>query len=415
MKHVIIIGGGVIGLCTAYFLTKEGYQVSIIDKSKINSGASYINAGYVSPSHFISLASPETVKKGLHYLTKKDAPLYIQPRWDVSFFKWAYYFYKSATPQKVKKAIPVIKEISLLSKNLYQQIKNSNDAGAFQWETKGLLHLYKSQQEADNEFEVSKIAEKEGLDVKIIDKKELLSLEPAIHESIKGAFWYKCDAHSTPNEFMDNLGAYLKKQGVHFILNEEVISVNSHKNKITTLQTANGSYSADEIVLATGSWTESLGNSLKLKLPVQAGKGYSINSTDSFGIKYPAVLMDAKVAVTPMKGFTRFAGTMEFSGNNHLIKPARVKAIAKAASGYYKNISLKDTDLQNAKCGLRPVTPDGLPYIGRTAKFNNLVIAAGHAMMGWSMAPATGKLVKEIITAEKPGLNLEPFNPDRFS
>jgi D-amino-acid dehydrogenase len=415
MKHITVIGGGIIGLSTAYYLAKEGYKVTVIDKSNMSNGASFINAGYISPSHIISLASPEMLKKGVQYMFKKDAPFYIKPRWDTSFFQWAYHFYRSSTHEKVKKAIPVIKEITLLSKDCYDQIKQSNDIGSFQWEKKGLLLLYKTQKEADSEFYISEIVKKEGLEVNHLSKKELVHLEPCVHNSEQGAFWYKCDAHSTPNEFMKKMYEYLKKQNVNFIINEEVTDAAVERGAIKRIITNKDEYQTDEVVLAAGSWTGSLGARLQIKMPLQPGKGYSINVTRDIDIRYPAVLMESKVAITPMKGFTRFAGTMEFSGNNHIVRKERVRAIAKAASIYYKDMVFNETELLEARCGLRPVTPDGLPYIGRPAKFKNLIVAAGHAMMGWSMGPATGKLVSEMISEKKMSMNIDPFNPDRFS
>ncbi|WP_340200562.1 NAD(P)/FAD-dependent oxidoreductase [Ascidiimonas sp. W6] len=415
MKTVTILGGGIIGLCTAYYLNKEGYNVTVIDKSALNEGASYVNAGYITPSHLISLASPGMLKKGLLSLLKKESPFYIKPRLDLTFFEWAYHFYQSTTKEKVQKAIPIIKEINLLSKSLYDQIRMSEDLGTFQLDKKGLLMLYKTQKEADREFEVVKIAKNEGLNVQILNQTELLQLEPTVNHEIQGGFLYKCDAHTTPNEFMPKMITYLKDNNVKIVSGEEVIDLEIKKNVVTKIVTHKNEYLSDEVVMATGSWTGSLGNKLKLKIPVQPGKGYSINSSRDLGINYPAVLMESKVAVTPMIGFTRFAGTMEFSGSNTIIRPERVKAISNAVSDYYTQINLIDSELKNAKCGLRPITPDGLPYIGYVSSLENLVVAAGHAMMGWSMGPATGKLVCELINKQKTSMDLRMFCPNRFT
>ncbi|MBL4905085.1 MAG: FAD-dependent oxidoreductase, partial [Flavobacteriaceae bacterium] len=152
---------------------------------------------------------------------------------------------------------------------------------------------------------------------------------------------------------------------------------------------------------------------LGIQIPIQAGKGYRINVVRETNITIPAVLIEAKVAVTPMKGFTRFAGTMEIGGINHAINPVRVNAIAKSASAFYNGLEINSAEKEEAKCGLRPCSPDGLPYIGTSSKCSNLTIATGHAMMGWSLGPATGKLVSELISDKKPSLDLSPFHPDR--
>ena len=165
--------------------------------------------------------------------------------------------------------------------------------------------------------------------------------------------------------------------------------------------------------MAAGSWTPLLAEKLGINLLVQAGKGYRINVARETGITIPTILSETKVAVTPMNGFTRFAGTMEIGGINHNINPVRVKAIADAASNYYKGIQIKETEIKEATCGLRPCSPDGMPFIGRSSKCNNLTFATGHAMMGWGLGPVTGKMVSEIISDKKTSLNLNAFHPDR--
>ena len=165
--------------------------------------------------------------------------------------------------------------------------------------------------------------------------------------------------------------------------------------------------------MAAGSWTPLLSKKLGINLLVQAGKGYRINSKREHGITIPAILAESKVAVTPMNGFTRFAGTMELAGINHKMNKVRVEAIANAVQKYYPSVRLNKEEKENAACGLRPVSPDGLPYIGRSEKCKNLTFATGHAMMGWSMATATGKLVSEVISKKNMSLNLEAFSPDR--
>jgi D-amino-acid dehydrogenase len=206
---------------------------------------------------------------------------------------------------------------------------------------------------------------------------------------------------------------YLKNKGVQIRKNEEVRTINKTNTKIIGVRTVHGEYPADEVLLATGSWTPALAKKLKLNLPVQAGKGYRIDVQKPTGIAMPAILMEAKMAVTPMSGFTRFAGTMEFSGINTVINKKRVNVIADNASKFYKHLEISTEERSKAECGLRPVTPDGLPYIGKSSKFENLTIATGHAMMGWSLGPLTGKLVSQIISDKKTELDIAALNPER--
>ena len=411
-KKVIIIGGGIIGLCSAYYLQKEGHQVTIIDQSNMDGGASYVNAGYLSPSHIVPLSAPGVMKKGLKWMLNSASPLYIKPRLDSDFLKWTLAFNKSCNTNHVTKAIPAIKDISLMSQDLYDDIKR-DESFTFHYEKKGLLMLCQTEKMLEEEVETARLAKREGLDAEEISVKELEILEPNVNLNVKGATFYKCDSHTTPQEFMDEMKAHLKAVGVTFYSNEKVEDLEVINRKIVSIKTNNQTFIADEFVLAAGSWSHILSKKLGLKLLLQAGKGYRINTNQNTGIQIPSILAEAKVAVTPMNGFTRFAGTMEIAGINHNINRVRVEAIANAATRYYPEIKLTSKEKENAACGLRPVSPDGLPYIGKSSKCNNLTIAAGHAMMGWSMGTGTGRLVSEIISDKKTSLNMTMYLPDR--
>ncbi len=411
-KDIIIIGGGIIGLCSAYYLLKEGHQVTVIDKGDMTSGASFVNAGYITPSHIIPLAAPGMITKGIKWMLNPSSPFYIKPRLDIDFLQWSLNFKKSATASKVEKAIPIIKDINVFGRDLYKEIKTSENFD-FHFERKGLLMLYKTDKAGEEEWEVGQRAIKEGLNVKNISAEEVRKMEPNANIDCKGAVYFDSDAHMTPKEFMTEMLSYLKTKGVTFYKNETVQDLIVSGSKIQEVETSKRTLKADEIILAAGSWSPLITKKLGIKIPIQAGKGYRINVERETGISIPAILVEAKVAVTPMNGFTRFAGTMEIAGINNTINPARVNAISNAASNYYKDVKINSKEIEDAACGLRPCTPDGLPYIGRVNQYNNLTIATGHAMMGWSCGPATGKIISEIISNKKTSLNIEPFHPDR--
>ncbi|MBD0776203.1 FAD-dependent oxidoreductase [Maribacter sp. ANRC-HE7] len=412
-KEVVVIGGGIIGLCSAYYLHKEGHQVTVIDKSDISDGASFVNAGYITPSHIIPLAAPGMTAKGFKWMFNSSSPFYIKPQFDTDFFKWAWYFHKASTQKKVERAIPVIKNINLFSRELFASIKASGDLGDFQFDRKGLLMVFKTDAAGEKEMLVAKKVGELGLAVDVLNRVQLKAFEPNCTINAKGAIHYACDAHMTPTEFMPKMVSYLRNSGVLIKTNEEVTGVDLVNAKIRQVLTNKGTYKADEVVLAAGSWSGQFSKKLYIKLPLQAGKGYRINLERPTGITIPAILMEAKVAVTPMKGFTRFAGTMEFSGINSIVRKERVEAIAHAATDYYPDIKVNPVEKDNAQSGMRPVSPDGLPYIGKSNHIENLIFATGHAMMGWSLGPATGKLVAEIASDRRTSLPIDPFTPFR--
>jgi len=411
-KEVVIIGGGIIGLCSAYYMLEKGHKVTIIDKSDMTSGTSYINSGYLSPSHLIPLSSPGAIKNGLKWMLNPSSPLYIKPRLNLDLYKWLFAFAKSSTTKHVNKSIPLIKEVTVFSQKLYDEIKKKDNFN-FHYEKKGLLMLCKTQEYLDEESRVVDIAKENGLIAKMITKEDLKIFEPNIEIDAVGASYYNCDSHTTPNEFMCNMKNYLIQNGVKLIKNTEVTDVNIKNGIIKNLVSNDNKIHADQFVLAAGSWSSLLSKRLGVKLLLQPGKGYSLNVNRKTNISIPAILTEAKVAITPMNGFTRFAGTMEISGINHKINKSRVRAITQASKKYYPQLDFTNDEFTNVKCGLRPVTPDGLPYIGRSSKCKNLIFATGHAMMGWGMGTATGLAVSEILDSKKTSINIDHYSPDR--
>ncbi len=412
MKNVVVIGGGIIGLCSAYYLQKEGNKVTIVDQSNLDRGASYVNAGYLSPSHIIPLSAPGVMKKGLKWMFNPTSPLYIKPRLDLDFLKWTWAFNKSCTQKHVNKSAPIIRDIAVLSQELFDDIITSENFNSH-YEKKGLFMLCQTEKVLEEEVHTAKMANELGLSAWEVNAEEIKKMEPNVEIDAIGAAYFECDQHTTPGEFMSNMKTYLKNAGVTFFTNEKVVDVEVSNNTITAIKTDKQTIQADEFVLAAGAWSDFLSKKLGIKLLLQAGKGYRINTEKETGITIPSILCEAKAAITPMNGFTRFAGTMEIAGINHNINKVRVNAIADAVKRYYPTVEITEEEKNKAECGLRPVSPDGMPFIGKSRKCNNLTIAAGHAMMGWSMAPATGKLVSEIISEQKPSLSLEAYSPDR--
>jgi D-amino-acid dehydrogenase len=215
---------------------------------------------------------------------------------------------------------------------------------------------------------------------------------------------------------MAMLKRQLDQMGVVFCWETEVTEIVPSSKRVTEILTTNGDFSADEYVLAGGSWSPHLARRLGLHIPMQAGKGYSLTLVHPRELpQICSIFTEARVAVTPMGGSLRVGGTMEMSGLNEDINPARVQGIVKSVPEYYPKFSVEDFAGIKPWCGLRPCSPDGLPYLGRTAKFENLTLATGHAMMGLSLAPVTGKLVAEIVSGEKPSRDLMLLNPDRYA
>lgn len=411
-KNCVILGGGIIGLCTAYYLQKDGHEVTILDKGHLDSGASFVNAGFITPSHFIPLSSPGMITKGLKWMLNSRSPFYVKPRLDPDFLQWAWCFKKSATQAKVDKAVPILREINIFSRELYKDLKEIREFD-FDYDRQGLLMCYRTPHGEKDEAQSAEVAAKEGLEVTHLSKEELDRLYPEAAYRVKGAFFYETDAHMTPDAFMKQLREYLVRKSVNFQTNTTVEDFRISGDRVERVKTSQGEICADEFILTAGTWSAKIAAKLGVQMLLEAGKGYSFNIYRETGITVPSILAEAKVAVTPMKGFTRFAGTMELGGINHEINPVRVETIAAAAERYFENLQVTEEEKKTARAGLRPCSPDGLPYLGRSQKIKNLTIGTGHAMMGWSLGPATGKIITEIIGGKRPSLDLRPFSPDR--
>jgi D-amino-acid dehydrogenase len=411
---VIIIGGGIIGLNCAYYLQKEEYAVTVIERSDITHGCSFGNMGYFSPSHFIPLASPGIIAEGLRYMLRSTSPFYIKPRLNRSLAEWAYHFWKNSNANTVLKNAPHLNNILQLSRQLINDIRD--DIGdTFLMEEKGCLMMCREQKGLDHEFRVAADAEKFGLTVERLNKREVQALEPDIELNVTGAVLFKDDCHINPGRFMIVLKKYLEGKGVQFKLNTTVTGFEKQINKISAVITDKGKFEGDEFIVATGSWLPGVAKMLGIKLFLQSGKGYSYTYDQvQKNIRYPAILKEGRCAMTPWGHQLRIGGTMEISGINERILPKRMKGIYESVKSFYPGLQIDPPSIDKIWHGLRPVTPDGLPYIGRTKKIENVVIAGGHAMVGVSMAPGTGKLVTEIIERKKTTVDMHAFSIERF-
>ncbi|GAA4832695.1 NAD(P)/FAD-dependent oxidoreductase [Algivirga pacifica] len=411
--NVTVIGGGIIGLSTAYYLSKEGCQVTVLEQGKVLDGCSFGNAGMIVPSHIIPLAAPGMISKGIRWMFNARSPFYVRPRISPTLFKWGLHFYKAANHTHVSNAIPLLRDLSLFSKSLYQELM---DDLQLPLQHKGLLMLYKTDHMEEEEGEAALLAQKAGLEAQILSASEVATLENNCTTDVKGAVYYPGDAHLNPAEVLQQLYTNLLAKGVKILENTTVTQFVQKGNKIQGVITNQGMIDADEVVVATGAWAGDLVEQLGLNLPMQAGKGYSITQENvKNNLSIPSILTEAKVAMTPMGNSLRIAGTMEIAGVDFSVNTKRVEGIVQAVEKYYPQHQAQiPEDKTKIWKGLRPCSPDGLPYIGRSNKFTNVSIAAGHAMMGVSLAPATGKLIAELLTEQKGSLSLEGFSPNRY-
>ncbi|MEL6925795.1 MAG: FAD-dependent oxidoreductase, partial [Bacteroidota bacterium] len=373
------------------------------------------NAGMIVPSHVVPLAAPGMIAQGIRWMFNAESPFYIQPRLNRQLMKWGWHFYQSATKKHVEESIPRLRDISLLSKRLYQELA-SQSAFEFAFAERGLMMLYKTSHTEAEELEVAKLANDCGIEAIPMSASEVQQKEPELSLNVSGGVYYPGDAHLDPQLLLEALKKELRATGVQLVGGTTVNNFIRKDSYIQHIETDKGLYEADQYLVAGGVWSSTLVQQLGLQLPLQAGKGYSfVLDQPKRQLQIPSILCEAKVAITPMPNKIRFAGTMEIAGINDRINARRVQGIVKSIPKYLPDYQLDMPATENIWSGLRPCSPDGLPYIGRSKKIGNLTIAAGHAMMGLSLAPATGWLVKEILAEAKPSVEMAGFDVERFA
>ena len=408
---ILIIGGGVIGVCCAHYLSEAGAQVTLIERGEIASGSSYGNAGWYVPSHSVPLAAPGALRAGLKWMLDPESPFYVRPRLAPDLWTWMLRFALASREGPMRRAIPILRDLNLASGALLEDLAALDDL-AFDYEQRGMLSVFRSTQGLEHGVRESALLREFGLRAELVDAARARELEPALREDVVGGVYFPDDAHMDPAKLVRGLAERLALRGVPLHTNTEVRGFSTNGKRIVSVGTTGGEFAADQVVLAAGAWTPAVARDLRPAIPLQGAKGYSLTiPRPDNSPSLPLMLAEARVAVTPMGDRLRFAGTLELAGLDLSINVRRVNAIARAAREY-----LRVDDVAGAEtwAGLRPCTPDGLPIIGRTRRYENLILATGHAMLGMSLGPVTGKLVAQVAMNLQPDIDLEPLRLERF-
>ena len=413
--HTLIIGGGVIGVCAAFFLAERGARVTLVEQGEIAAGSSYGNAGLIVPSHITPLPTPGALTNGLKWMLDPESPFYIKPRLDLDLISWVLKFGAAANERQMQKAIPTIREMGRASSALHDQLAALDlDCG---YKQDGLLSLFITPHGMDDGLAEEQLLRANGINAKLLNGDEVRAMEPAARPEVLGGLYTPDDAHFTPDRFVHNLARLAESKGVAIHTQTEVLGFETSGKRVTQVKTTRGDFIFDQMIMAAGSWSPTLVRDLELHIPIQPAKGYSVTvKRPATAPAIPLSLSESRVIATPMiseQGTTlRFAGTLELAGLDFSINRRRVDAIMRAARTYLRG--LDDLETVEIWRGLRPCTPDGLPIIGRAQSFDNLIIATGHAMLGMSLGPITGKLVSQIACGEEPEIDIRPLRVERF-
>jgi D-amino-acid dehydrogenase len=433
-KRVLIIGGGIIGLCSAYYAVRAGCNVTILEEnSRERDMASLGNAGMVVPSHFVPLATPANVRYGLRNVLNPESPFYIRPQLDRELIDWGVKFMRAANPEQIAKGELVLRDMGVASRALYLELADLFDFGLVQ---KGLLMLCNTEHGLHHEAEFATHASKLGVTARTLNADQTRALDPGVSLNVVGSVHFPQDCHLSPRRLIDGLTNWLEHNGADIrygravtdwkLSNGAVSGVESIATASIGLRWARGfkppanplhaqTHEADAYVICGGVSSPEQARQLGVHMPLQGGKGYSLTlPKPRQAAQVCSILVEARAAVTPIGDTLRVGGTMEFGGDPREPNPRRVRGIIKSFVKYYNAFAPQDFDGIKPWSGLRPVSPDGLPYVGRLPGHANVIAAAGHAMVGISLGPVTGKLVSELVCEQAPSLPLELLRPERF-
>lgn len=413
MGRIVIVGGGVIGAACAYYLSRDGWKVTIVDRGEFGKGCSHANCGYVCPSHVLPLATPGAVGQTLKAMLSRNSPFKIKPRLSWSLLSWLWRFARRCNIHDMLRSAVGIQALLKSSRQRYDEWLRDEFLEC-EWDTHGLLFVFRSSEAMQHYAETDHLLREHfDMPAKRIDGSALTQLEPALKSGLAGAWHYETDAHLRPDRLMASLRNFLETHGVEIRERCHALSVTKSRRKAISLETSLGSLHGDTFLFATGAWTPLLSKHLGCRVPIQPGKGYSITMTrPSICPAYPLIFEEHRVAVTPMQTGYRIGSTMEFAGYDDTLKRARLDLLREGAA-HYLHEPLGNT-LQEEWYGWRPMTTDSRPIIDRSPAYDNVWIAAGHNMLGLSMAPATGKLIAEMLGKRTPHIDPEPYSARRF-
>ena len=394
--HIGIIGGGLIGIFSAYFLNRSGFKITIFDEEAEIPSASYGNAGMICPSHFIPIAAPGIIKQSVKWMFDSRSPLLFRPYADVDFIKWCLSFYFNSSKQNVNQNTGLMSGLLEWSKKIYLELEANNIIPAIQ--KKGIIMYTYTRHGLDEEIDLSKRANRLGIETIILTNKDIADLNPGVEFNGTGGVHYTGDMHTDPTLLMYALKSYLKDNGVRFI-NEKAERFSSVKDKIKWIKTKTNDFEVDGMVICTGIASTEIAGLFGENLFIQGGKGYNVTIANAAPqLVTPMILVEGRVALTPMGSSVRIGGTMEIGKPNSTVNKIRLDGILTNTEKYLPDYKKSDLEKIKPWYGYRPISTNGMPVIKRLDLYKNVFINTGHGMLGLSLAPASGKVLTQIVT-----------------
>jgi D-amino-acid dehydrogenase len=408
---VVIVGGGIIGLACAHYLQLQGRAPLVLERGEVGRGSSYGNAGLVAPSHSIPLPAPGVVRQALRWLADPESPFFIRPRPDPALARWLLRFARAARRRPMVKGIPILRDLNRMSAALYVDLAREASQPGLSYRSGGVINVYRSEAAFEHGRKEAQLLEGHGVPSEVLDTDALLAAEPALAPGLAGAVLWPEDGFIEPASFVEAWRVDLARRGVPIVTGTEVLALDG-RDSAPAMRTTKGTVICNEVVIAAGAWSASLLGKIGHRIATQPAKGYSLTvRAPGAKLRRPLLLSEAKVALTPMGDCLRIAGTMELAGLDQSFDLRRMDAVRRSVEPYLR--AGAGGEQETAWRGLRSLSADGLPMIGRLRSAPRIAVATGHGHIGVSLAPATGKLIAELLCGEKPSIDLAPLRPDR--
>ena len=389
--RVGVVGGGVIGLATAWYLRKEGAEPFVVEAGAAGGGCSRENLGWVCPSISTPLPTPGLTWKSLAWALRRDGPLNLRPAALPGLLPWLLRFRSHCNRADWERGVRKLAELNARTMELYDGL--ADDGVDFEISRSGLLLAFRERDGAEERRAQLAAVAAAGASVwREVDRDEVYELEPMLRPGFVRGFLVETDRHVRPETLTAGLAAALRERGVEIVEGTTVAGFREEGRRVTALRTTAGDLGVDAVVLAAGASTRALARKLGWRIPLTAGKGYSVTiERPANQLRRPLYLGDARVGLTPFVGALRFGGTMELSGVNERLDGARVRALRRAVG--------RDLDIPEARdggrewVGMRPMVPDTLPVVGRVPSRENVFVNTGHQMLGVTLALGCGRVV----------------------
>ena len=418
---VVVIGAGLIGMQTAYFLHQEGHEVTVIEKREGPAlETSRANGGLITPSHAAPWNSPGIWKVLLQGLGRADSAFFVKPSAIHQYIGWGLRFIRNSSSARFKRTIARNANLAQYSIGEFRKLCNELEL-SFDRGQGGTMFVYRNKKSMEEAYKALSVAAESGVQIERCDTDRLLEKEPAlraVEDKLVGGYYFKNDEHGDAHLFVKALSDHLVKNGIEFKYGETVEGFEQDKNRVKAVVTSCGRVKADAFVIATGPWSPHLSKLLGMRAPVKPVKGYSITFDASSWEKRPKIPVvddDLHLGLTPLGSTIRLVGTAEFSGYDDSTNQPRLDSILKAGLSVYpelkQHIEGKDPILEWN--GFRPMTPDCLPIINR-CDCDNVIFNAGHSYLGWTTGTGTAKAVADLISGNEPAIDLSNFSMNRF-